>query len=545
MLTAGSSRVIDHAKQLAADEPLENGCLRALLLGLLAESECRAALMLAEQGIDEASLQGQCPAFQHVAEATGVRVVRPGWEAAIGGVIAAAQPLLVDFPRPLEISTEHLLYGLVAGEHELADWLVEQGLAPGKLRRQILQLHGYGAEPLECAELTDDAPSSEVHPANSSPPANSADTASAEPFAAPLASPPSDSAPRQQDVSVATLRVLDASANRAREALRVAEDYTRFVLNDRHLTERLKQLRHRLAAALATIEGPQRYACRDTPGDVGTELTTASERNRPDVDAVLTAACKRLGESLRSLEEFGKTVDDAFAASIERLRYDAYTVEAALHVTRGALARLSDARLYVLVDACATEASFVSLVEELVTAGVDVIQLRDKRLTDRELVERARRLCAMTAGSRTLAIINDRPDIAAAVGADGVHVGQDEMRVRDARAIVGAGALVGVSTHSLDDARRAALDGADYIGVGPTFPSTTKRFADYLGVPLVAAVAQEIRLPAFAIGGITTTNAAEVLATGIHGLAVAAAVTQARDPAIAVSELRALLGRFA
>ncbi|MGC4007112.1 MAG: thiamine phosphate synthase [Pirellulales bacterium] len=120
--------------------------------------------------------------------------------------------------------------------------------------------------------------------------------------------------------------------------------------------------------------------------------------------------------------------------------------------------------------------------------------------------------------------MNDRPDLAVLCGADGVHVGQEELPVHDVRRIVGPDMLVGVSTHSIEQARKAVLDGADYLGVGPTFPSTTKSFDAFPGLDLVRAVASEITLPAFAIGGITVENVLEVRKAGLHRIAVGGAV---------------------
>ena len=149
---------------------------------------------------------------------------------------------------------------------------------------------------------------------------------------------------------------------------------------------------------------------------------------------------------------------------------------------------------------------------------------------------------ALTRETPVLCIVNDRPDLAALARADGVHVGQEEVSVKDARRIVGPESLVGVSTHTIEQARQAVLDGANYIGVGPTFPSGTKTFEHFPGLDLLRAVAAEIRLPAFAIGGITSENLAEVLAAGIARIAVSAAITAAADPAEAARQLLAVLG---
>ena len=338
---------------------------------------------------------------------------------------------------------------------------------------------------------------------------------------------------------VGLLRVIDAAANRGREGLRVVEDYVRFVLDDHHLTGQMKRLRHDLTALLSRVPVGRRLAARETQADVGTRLTTPAEYRRRDATGVLTANFTRLQESLRTLEEFGKLLDPDLAAELEQLRYRAYTLQRAVHFTDTSLERLGQARLYVLIDAAPSQQQFTAIVRSLVAAGVHVIQLRDKRLDDRKLLERARLLRRLTCCGQTLLIINDRPDLAVLAAADGVHVGQEELTVKDARTIVGPEALVGVSTHSIEQARQAVLGGANYIGVGPTFPSGTKQFDEFPGLGLLRAVAAEIRLPAFAIGGISRENLPQVLATGLRRIAVSGAVTTAGDPAAAVRELLA------
>ncbi len=312
----------------------------------------------------------------------------------------------------------------------------------------------------------------------------------------------------------------------------------RYVLDDRFLTGETKQLRHDLAAALDRLPNAERHAARETLADVGTTITTASETARADAEAVIVANLKRVEEALRSLEEYGKVVDSEFASKVERLRYRAYTLERAIDITRTSLDRLMSARLYVIIDGRGSADKFDRLVETLVEAGADIVQLREKRLSDRELIARARRLRAMTHGTTTLFVINDRPDVARLTDADGVHVGQEELSVKDARTIVGPRALVGVSAHSIEQARQAVLDGANYIGVGPTFASSTKVFEAYSGVELLRAVANEIQLPAFAIGGITLETLDQVLAAGMCRVAVSAAITDADDPGNVAREFR-------
>ena len=335
------------------------------------------------------------------------------------------------------------------------------------------------------------------------------------------------------------LRILDASLNRAGEGLRVVEDYVRFVLDDCHLTEQFKQLRHDLTGAAAALPLPERHAARDTVQDVGTAVTTPAEQQRTDSWDVCCASVERVKQSLRSLEEYAKVAAPDAAAAFESLRYRLYTLEAALGRTIDAIERLADVRLCVLVDGRSSDGEFAALVEQLVSAGVEAIQLRDKQLSDRDLIARARCLCKIA--NRAAVIINDRPDIAAIVDADGVHLGQDDAAVKDARAIVGPRKLIGVSAHSIEQARAAVLAGANYLGVGPTFPSKTKHFDAFPGVALLKQVAAEVRLPAFAIGGITPESVGQVVSEGIGRIAVSASVTEAADPAAAAKKLRAAL----
>ncbi len=341
-----------------------------------------------------------------------------------------------------------------------------------------------------------------------------------------------------------TLRILDANANRAVEGLRVVEEYLRFVLGDRNLTELCKQLRHDLSAALAEIPSGERLTARDTPGDVGTQVSASDEYQRSTPREVWAANQKRVEQSLRCLEEFSKSLFPAIAVAIEQLRYRAYTLAKAVETTEYSRQRLADARLYVLVDGCASLADFTSLARTLIAAGVQVLQLRDKRLPDRELLERARQLRALVRGTPTLFIMNDRPDLAELADAHGVHVGQEELGVAEARVIVGPNRLIGVSTHSWEQARQAVLDGADYIGCGPTFPSETKSFVGFPGLVLLRHVAAEITLPAFAIGGITAENLPAVLQTGLSRIAVSGAVTRSTEPGVEVRRLLEILGRF-
>ena len=263
---------------------------------------------------------------------------------------------------------------------------------------------------------------------------------------------------------------------------------------------------------------------------MGTEITTEAEVERSSSWHVCQASLERSKQALRSLEEFSKVDHPELSKRFERFRYRLYTLEKALTTRQDSKGRLAAVNLCVLLDGRESLEALDELVSVLIKAGVPMLQLRDKQLSDAELIERGRVLKEATRDSETLLIVNDRPDIAAVVGADGVHLGQDDMSVKDARAIVGSRKLIGVSTHTIEQARAAVLDGANYLGAGPTFPSTTKQFDDFPGLDFLRQVASEIRLPTFAIGGIGSENVKEVLSTGIRRIAVSSAVVNSEHP---------------
>ena len=337
------------------------------------------------------------------------------------------------------------------------------------------------------------------------------------------------------------LRIIDANANRAAEGLRVVEDFARFVLDDAHLSRLAKQIRHDLTATLADVDSDRRLAARETRSDVGTAISTGREYRRIGPRDVAAAGFKRLQQALRALEEYGKLLDGELSPNIESLRYRVYSLERAVALTDRSRHCLDDARLHVLVDGGRSLDELADYAARLIAAGVDVVQLRDKRLDDRSLLDRARRLKQLTAEVPTLFIMNDRPDLARLARADGVHVGQEDLSVREVRRIVGPDTLVGVSTHNIAQARQAVLDGANYIGVGPTFPTQTKTFDHFPGLEFLREVASQISLPTYAIGGITIENLPDVLETGTTRVAVSGGIHRVDDPIGAVREMRAML----
>jgi thiamine-phosphate pyrophosphorylase len=202
-------------------------------------------------------------------------------------------------------------------------------------------------------------------------------------------------------------------------------------------------------------------------------------------------------------------------------------------------ARLREARLYLVCDLRPGGRPLADVLAPALAGGVDVVQLRDKRASAEQLVaaaEVARRLCDETGA---LLILNDRPDLVRAAGADGCHVGQDDMEVAAARERAGADALVGQSTHFPDEV--VAATDADYIGVGPVYATPTKPGRHAVGVELVRFAAFHAPVPFFAIGGIDAGNVGAVVTAGADRIAVVRAIADAADPAAAAAQLRSAL----
>ncbi len=337
------------------------------------------------------------------------------------------------------------------------------------------------------------------------------------------------------------IRIIDANLNRAREALRVMEEFARFSLEDGNLSASLKNTRHALAACIPNSLERARMANRDIRNDVGTTIDAPGERDRADLPEVLRAACKRLTESLRALEEYGKTVDSSFAAVIESLRYDAYELERRLLRTCEAREQFGGARIYVIITESLCAGDWFKTAEDALRGGADVLQLREKDLPDRELLRRATQLAALCRDHDALFILNDRPDLAALSGANGVHLGQDDVSVREARRILPSTAIVGVSTHTPEQLAAAVEEAPGYIAVGPIFATDTKPSDRVVGVTALEAARRYTALPLVAIGGIDSEKASEVLSIGSCCLCVCTAVIARPDAQAAAARLRALV----
>ncbi|MCU1692276.1 MAG: thiE2 [Frankiales bacterium] len=198
-------------------------------------------------------------------------------------------------------------------------------------------------------------------------------------------------------------------------------------------------------------------------------------------------------------------------------------------------------RLHVLTDAREGRRP-LEVVQAALSAGAPVLQVRAKGVTDRAYFDFASRVATLCREAGALCLVNDRPDVALAVGAGGTHLGADDLPLEAARRVVGPGHVLGGTTRTADGARRLVGSGADYLGVGPAYATTTKGgLPDPLGPAGIGAVAAAVDVPVIAIGAVTVERVRALLAAGAHGVAVVGAVSDAADPAAAVRALLAAL----
>ena len=341
-------------------------------------------------------------------------------------------------------------------------------------------------------------------------------------------------------------RIIDANFNRAREAIRLMEEFARFTLNSSTFTERAKEIRHRLSAAIAGLDADRLIASRDTLGDVGVGRTIDEQLQRTNLNDCFTAGCKRLTEALRVLAEMTQTLDSSAAGTIEDLRYQAYTLEKDIALFSNTFERFKSVRLYVIITS-SLPSDVISLACRCTAGGADCIQLRAKTIEDGKLFALAAEFVKICKDAGVLSIINDRVDIAVAAGADGVHLGQDDLPVKQAHKLQLMPLIIGKSTHSLQQLQTTCMEHPTYAALGPVFPTATKPSAEPVGLDYVTKATEilaDTGIGHVAVGGITIDNVEQVLRAGAKAIAVCSAVTEVADPTVSCRALKQKISVF-
>ncbi len=345
-----------------------------------------------------------------------------------------------------------------------------------------------------------------------------------------------------------TLRIIDASYNRIGEGLRFLEEIARMVLDDSSMTQQLKTMRHDLIRGDSSFNR-QLLQSREAESDVGTNLEVPGEEKDKDLPSALVANARRAQESLRTLEELAKVPDTGIELDSDKFkqaRFDLYKIEQELMAKLLGKEKLVHiGGLYVIIDTEILKGrSHVEVARQAISGGAGTIQLRDKVRSKKTVLTLARELQTLCTEKDALFIMNDYADIAVAVDADGLHLGQDDLPVKEARRLLPPGKIIGCSTQSVDEAIAAETTGADYIAVGAIYPTGSKTStttpAKVVGTEILKKVREAVSVPLVAIGGITADNAPEVIAAGADSIAVIGAVLGAESPEKASMQLAEL-----
>ncbi len=327
-----------------------------------------------------------------------------------------------------------------------------------------------------------------------------------------------------RSTETAVYRILDANLDRAREGLRIIEEWCRFGLNSTPLTQECKQLRQELAG----WHSPEIHAARDTPSDPGTELTHVQEEERRSLHHLLQANFCRVEEALRVLEEYGKLYRVEMGSSCKQMRYRVYTLESNL-IGHYRHRKLERSHLYLVTS---PSDRLLEIVEAALQGGLSLVQYRDKDADDITRIQLGKALKELCHRYDALFLMNDRVDLALAVDADGVHLGQQDLPIAQARQLLGPQRIIGRSTTNPDELHRAIQEGADYVGVGPVYETPTKPGKAAAGFEYVQHAADHTPIPWFAIGGINTDNLGEVLSARAERVAVVRSIMAAENPSL-------------
>jgi thiamine-phosphate pyrophosphorylase len=322
----------------------------------------------------------------------------------------------------------------------------------------------------------------------------------------------------------AIYRILDANLDRAREGLRIIEEWCRLGLNSSQLALQCKQMRQELGS----WHDAKLRRARDTPNDPGTALSHPHEEQRLSLEALLQANLCRVEEALRVLEEYAKLYKPAMAAACKQMRYRTYTLESQL-IASPRHDALKNSLLYLVTS---PSEYLLETVEAALQGGLTLVQYRCKDADDAIRFSEAQALCQLCHDYDALFLVNDRIDMAIAVNADGVHLGQKDAPIALARQLLGTDRLVGRSTTNPAEMQKAIAEGADYIGVGPIYATPTKEGKTPTGLDYIRYAAQNCSIPWYCIGGIDPKNVHEVIAAGAERIAIVRAIMQAEQPTL-------------
>jgi len=340
-------------------------------------------------------------------------------------------------------------------------------------------------------------------------------------------------------------RIIDANFNRAREGLRIAEEFCRFALDNESLAGRCKQIRHQLSSAIGKLDTQKLICAGDTENDVGCGMEVAGQMKRNSLEDCVTAGFARTTEALRAIAEAVSTIDSKFSGQFEKLRYDCYILEKDISLYGYPALKFKKTRLYCVITS-GNDIDALKIAGACAENGADCIQLRAKNISDSDFLSLGREFVNLCKKNNVISIINDRADIAVASDADGVHIGQDDLPVSEVRKLQLKPLIMGTSTHSMTELKESIKQKPHYVGLGSVFPTNTKQ-VEVCGLEYISKAVEFLKdksIEAVAIGGINLENVEKVLQAGAKRIAVSSCVCRAKNPADVCKKLKKTITKY-
>ena len=321
-------------------------------------------------------------------------------------------------------------------------------------------------------------------------------------------------------------QIIDANLDRAREGLRVIEDWARFGLGEEKYVEIIKNFRQILGKNHLEIYKKSRNHIEDKCKG----LSHVEQINRNSSSKIISSNSARVQEALRVIEEFSRDHNYKLSKIASDIRYEIYTLEIELlnfNYRKRAELIISENNLYSITD---HRENLLEIIEKILLGGVKIIQHRFKEGNDKDHLKEAIEINNLCKKYNSLFIVNDRVDIAMASNADGVHLGQDDIDIKTARKLLGSSKIIGVSANNPTDITNALKEKCDYLGIGPVFLTSTKKNKEPLGIEKIKSLTKDINIPWFAIGGINKINISSLKNNEINKVAVVSALLNSEDP---------------
>ncbi len=329
---------------------------------------------------------------------------------------------------------------------------------------------------------------------------------------------------QKDDLRIA--QIIDANLDRAREGLRVLEDWARYGLGAIDIVKKLKDFRQILGSHhLDSYKNARNYTKDRCNG-----LNHPEQFKRIYTENIISSNSSRIQEALRVLEEFSRHHNYALSKAASLIRYEMYSIEIELMKTKcnkdlNEILLKND--LYLITN---EKQDLILDIENLLIGGVKIIQHRFKDKDDSNNIKKAKIIRRLCNTHKALFIVNDRVDIALACEADGVHLGQNDLDLISARKILGFSKIIGISANNEQDIKNAIQNGCDYLGIGPVFQTNTKKDKKPLGIDKLKVLTKDIKIPWYAIGGIKDKNISKLKENNINKVAIISDIMNDENP---------------